>query len=198
MKLFPQNLIATLMLSALAVPAMAASTGSSSTSASTVVDGQGRVVQEKYTTVTRTPIKPGEATFYYYDPKTKTIVTGHDLTDDMISLWDKDRNRVIDNHEFYNNALIVYDTIQSESVAFKDVNGKVTMTQEQYTIRLQQTQAYKHLNRDDKTGLTLWEFTGVGFQDADQNNNNIVSYDELRQAFFAKEGLIEKPRKMNN
>ena len=46
--------------------------------------------------------------------------------------------------------------------------------------------------------MTLYEFTGVGFQDADNNNDNQISYDELKNAFYAKEGLVPKPLKENH
>ena len=71
------------------------------------------------------------------------------------------------------------------------------LTQEEYTLRLQQLPAYRNLNKDGAEGLTMYEFTGVGFQDADHDNNNQVTYDELRGAFFVKEGLAPKPLKMN-
>lgn len=149
------------------------------------------------TTVTRAPVKPGSVTFYYYDPKVGEIVTGNDLTDEIISLWDLNNNRVIDNHEFYTNALVVYEPMEYSKRTYQDVDGKLKLTKEEYTLRLQQLPAYRNLNKDGKEGLTLYEFTGVGFQDADNNNDNQVSYDELKAAFYAKEGLAPKPLKMN-
>lgn len=149
------------------------------------------------TTVTRAPVKPGAVTFYYYDPKVGEIVTGNDLTDEIISLWDLNNNRVIDNHEFYTNAMVVYEPMEYSKRTYQDVDGKLKLTKEEYTLRLQQLPAYRNLNKDGKEGLTLYEFTGVGFQDADNNNDNQVSYDELKAAFYAKEGLAPKPLKMN-
>lgn len=153
---------------------------------------------ERHTTVTRAPIKPGSVTFYYFDPKVGAIVSGNELTDEIISLWDTNNNRVIDNREFYTNALVVYEPIEYTKRTFQDIDGKSKLTKEEYTLRLQQLPSYRHLNKDGSEGLTLFEFLGVGFQDADLNNDNQVSYEELRTAFFAKEGLIRKPLKLNN
>lgn len=151
------------------------------------------------TKVTVSDIKPGAVTFYYFDPKTKAITSGNDLTDDIISLWDADNNKVIDNHEFYTNALVVYEPVEYSKRTYQDIDqdGVPELTKEEYTLRLQQLPSYRNLNKDGKEGLTLYEFTGVGFQDADNNNNNQVSYDELKAAFYAKEGLAPKPLKMN-
>ena len=159
--------------------------------------GDTTTTTTRTTTITRAPVKPGAVTFYYYNPKVGAIVSGNDLTDDIISLWDTDRNRVIDNHEFYTNAMVVYEPTEYSKRTYQDVDGTMKLTQEEYTIRLQQLPAYRNLNKDGKEGLTLYEFTGVGFQDADNNNNNQVSFDELKNAFYAKEGLAPKPLKMN-
>lgn len=148
--------------------------------------------------VTTTPVAPFY-TFYYYDPDMSRIVSGGDLTDNIIALWDTNNNKVIDNHEFYNGALIVYEPIEYTKRTYQDIDadGIPELTKEEYTLRLQQMPEYKRLNTDNKDGLTLYEFTGVGFQDADHDNNNQVSYDELKEAFYAREGLIEKPKKIN-
>ncbi len=187
----------------LAAPAMAEApkvktdTVTTVTEQSSTVAPDGSVTYQSETTVTRAPVKPREVTFYYYDPKIGEIVTGSELTDEMISLWDRDNNKVIDNHEFYTNALIVYEPLEYTKRTYQDVNGKMKLTKEEYTVRLQQLPIYRSLNTDGKEGLTLYEFTGVGFQDADHDNNNQVSYDELKTAFFAKEGLVRKPLKEN-
>jgi hypothetical protein len=155
-------------------------------------------IYERHTTIMRAPIKPGSVTFYYYDPRLGAIVSGNELTDDIIALWDANNNRVIDNHEFYTNAFVAYEPLEYTKRTFQDVNGQKKLTKQEYTYRLQQVPYYKNLEKDGKEGLNLWEFLGVGFQDADLNNNNQVGYDELRTAFFAKEGIIRKPLKMNN
>ncbi len=167
------------------------------TEKSSTVSPDGSVTYQSETTVTRAPVKPGQVTFYYYEPKLGEIVTGSELNDDIISLWDKDNNKVIDNHEFYTDALVVYEPIEYSKRTYQDIEGRLKLTQEEYTLRLQQLPSYRNLNKDKNEGLTLFEFTGVGFQDADNDNNNQVSYDELKAAFYAKEGLAPKPLKEN-
>ena len=162
-----------------------------------VIAGDATTTTTRTTTITRAPVKPGSVTFYYYEPKLGAIVSGQDLTDDIINLWDTNNNHVIDNHEFYTNAMVVYEPMEYSKRTYQDVDGQMKLTQEEYTVRLQQLPAYRHLNKDGKEGLTLFEFTGVGFQDADNDNNNQVSYDELKAAFYAKEGVAPKPLKMN-
>lgn len=196
MKTYGKMILGAVMGVMVAIPAMA-QPANTVTTKTTGVSPDGSVQYQSRTTVTRAPIKPGAVTFYYYDPAEKSIVSGNELTDDLIRLWDRNNNNVIDNHEFYNNALVVYEPIEYTSRTFKDVDGRMKLTKEEYTIRLQQLPSYRNLNKDGAEGLTLYEFLGVGFQDADLNNDNQVSYKELKTAFYAKEGLIRKPLKLN-
>ncbi len=172
--------------------------GSVSYQSHSVVTGTPEAVNVKTSEVITTPVAPFY-TFYYYSPKAKTIVSGSDLNDDIISLWDTNNNKVIDNHEFYNGALIVYEPTEYSKRTYQDIDadGIPELTKEEYTVRLTQMPEYSKLNTDKKEGLTLYEFTGVGFQDADNDNDNQVSYDELKAAFYAKEGLAPKPLKEN-
>ncbi len=181
-----------------AVPAMAEPEKKVTVEDTEILKPDGSVAYQQQKVVTRTPVKPGVATFYYYDPELGQIVTGNDLTDRMIGLWDTDNNKVVDNHEFYTNALIVYETREYSHRTFQDIDGQMKMTKEEYTVRLQQLPSYRNMNKDAGEGLTLYEFTGVGFQDADHNNNNQVSYNELRNTFWTKEGLMPKQLKLNH
>ena len=173
--------------------------GSVSYESHSVVTGTPDSVNVKTTAVTTTPVHPFY-TFYYYSPTAKTIVSGADLNNDIISLWDTNNNNVIDNHEFYNGALIVYEPTEYTKRTYMDIDadGIPELTKEEYTVRLTQMPEYTRLNTDKKDGLTLYEFTGVGFQDADNDNDNQVSFDELTAAFYAKEGLAAKPLKEND
>lgn len=172
--------------------------GSVSYESHSVVTGTPDAVNVKTTAVTTTPVHPFY-TFYYYSPSMKRIVSGADLNNDIISLWDTNNNKVIDNHEFYTGALIVYEPTEYTKRTYMDIDadGIPELTKEEYTVRLTQMPEYARLNTDKKEGLTLYEFTGVGFQDADHDNDNQVSYDELKTAFYAKEGLVAKPLKEN-
>jgi len=173
--------------------------GSVSYESHSVVTGTPDSVNVKTTAVTTTPVHPFY-TFYYYSPSMKRIVSGADLNNDIISLWDTNNNNVIDNHEYYTGALIVYEPTEYTKRTYMDIDadGIPELTKEEYTVRLTQMPEYARLNTDKKEGLTLYEFTGVGFQDADHNNDNQVSYDELKTAFYAKEGLVAKPLKENH
>ena len=173
--------------------------GSVSYESHSVVTGTPDSVNVKTTAVTTTPVHPFY-TFYYYSPSMKRIVSGADLNNDIISLWDTNNNNVIDNREYYTGALIVYEPTEYTKRTYMDIDadGIPELTKEEYTVRLTQMPEYARLNTDKKEGLTLYEFTGVGFQDADHNNDNQVSYDELKTAFYAKEGLVAKPLKENH
>lgn len=172
--------------------------GSVSYESHSVTTGTPDSVNVKTTAVTTAPVHPFY-TFYYYSPNHKAIVSGADLNDDIISLWDTNNNNVIDNQEYYKGALIVYEPTEYTKRTYMDIDadGIPELTKEEYTVRLTQMPEYAKLNADKKEGLTLYEFTGVGFQDADNDNDNQVSYDELKTAFYAKEGLIAKPLKEN-
>lgn len=193
------------------VPAMAEST-KAYTQKSSTVGPDGSVSYQSHTVVTKGNVtRPAPeavvaatgqplVTFYYWNPELKRIVSASDLNNDIIALWDADKNRVIDNHEFYTNALVAYEPIEYSRRTFQDIDadGMPELTQQEYTLRLQQIPGYSAMDRDGKEGLTIREFTGVGFQDADHNNNNQVSFDELRRAFYTQEGLMPKQLKLNN
>ncbi len=138
-------------------------------------------------------------TFYYYSPKTKSIMASGDLTNDVIDIWDANSNHVIDNHEFYTNQMVVYEPVEYSKRTYQDIDqdGIAELTKEEYTLRLQQVPHYKTVNTDSKDGLTMFEFTGVGFQDADNDEDNQISYDELKEAFYHQKGLTPKPEKTN-
>lgn len=150
-------------------------------------------------TVVVTPAAMPVVTFYYYNPTAARIVSASDLTPEIISLWDANNNKVIDNHEFYTDALIMYEPIEYSKRTYQDIDadGVPELTKEEYTMRLQQLPLYSSLNKNNKDGLTLQEFTGVGFQDADNDNDNQVTFDELREAFYHQQGLAPKPEKIN-
>ncbi len=193
-----------------AVPAFADTTQSVTQKTSTV-NPDGSVSYESHTVVTKDPAAPSTVvavtpvtpipavTFYYYNPAIKRIVASDNLTDDVIGIWDSNNNKVIDNHEFYTNQMVVYEPIEYSKRTYQDIDmdGILELTTEEYTLRLQQVPSYATLNKDNKAGLTLYEFTGVGFQDADNNNDNQVSYDELKNAFYHQAGLVPKPEKIN-
>lgn len=194
-----KTLLTAAVFTAAVLPAMAAEPDRKvSVEETNVVGIDGRMVYQQQKTITREPVKPGSTTFYYYDPDVGAIITGNELTDKMIGLWDKDNNKVIDNHEFYSNAMIVYEPREYTHRTYQDIDGEMKMTKKEYTLRLQQLPSYRNMNKDGGEGLTIYEFTGVGFQDADHNNNNQVSYNELRNAFWTKEGLMPKQLKLNH
>jgi hypothetical protein len=189
------------------LPAMAEVT-QSVTQKSSTVNPDGSVSYESHTVTTKDPsttvaVVPATSvvpvTFYYYSPVKSRIVAANDLTNDVIDIWDTNSNKVIDNHEFYTNQMVVYEPIEYSKRTYQDIDmdGIPELTKEEYTLRLQQVPTYSKLNQDKKDGLTLYEFTGVGFQDADNDNDNQVGYDELKAAFYHQEGLAMKPEKTN-
>ena len=199
----------------LAFPAMAEVTQSVTQKTSTV-NPDGSVSYESHTVTTKDPsttvvavpgatavVVPGTVvtpvTFYYYSPVKSRIISSNDLTDDVIDIWDTNHNHVIDNHEYYTNQMVVYEPIEYTKRTYQDIDmdGIPELTKEEYTLRLQQVPSYTGLNTDKKDGLTLYEFTGAGFQDADTDNDNQVSYDELKDAFYHQAGLAPKPEKIN-
>ena len=180
---------------------------SSVTSKSSTVGPDGSVTYESHTIETKgaapavivdSTMPP--MTFYYYSPKIHRIVSADNLTNDVISIWDTNHNNVIDNHEYYTNQMVAYEPIEYSKRTYQDINGDgiPDLTQEEYTTRLEQVSTYGTLNTDKKEGLTLYEFTGVGFQEADINNDGQIDFDELRKAFYHHIGLTPKPLKLND
>lgn len=173
--------------------------GSVSYKSHTVVKKNPEATVAVAPTVVTTDVMP-IVTFYYYEPTVKRIVSAGDLTPPILSLWDKNNNNVIDNHEFYSDALIMYEPVEYSKRTYQDIDadGVAELTQEEYTLRLQQLPLYSSINTNKKDGLTIYEFTGVGFQDADIDNDNQVSFDELKKAFYYQKGLAPRPEKINN
>lgn len=194
-----------------AAPTMADTT-KAVTEKSSTVNPDGSVSYQSHTIVTKDPAPATTATttsvvstgmpvmtFYYYEPSVKRIVSAGDLTPVILSLWDTDNNKVIDNHEFYNDAMIMYEPIEYTKRTYQDIDGDgvADLTTEEYTQRLERLPMYSTLNKNGKPGLTIFEFTGVGFQDADNDNDNQVTFDELKEAFYHEKGLAPKPEKIN-
>jgi hypothetical protein len=194
---------ATLAALVLSAPALAENiTTQAVTNKTSVVNPDGSVSYQSHTVVKKTsdPLATPVMTFYYYEPTVKRIVSSSDLSPPVLKLWDANNNNVIDNHEFYNNALIMYEPVEYSKRTYQDIDGDglAELTQQEYTLRLQKLPLYTSLNTDNKEGLTLREFTGVGFQDADIDNDNQVTFDEFKQAFYHEKGLAPKPEKINN
>lgn len=163
--------------------------GSVSYQSHTVVkDAPATPVVATTTATTSTTEVVTPVTFYYYDTDAGVIVAQSDLTQDVFDIWDADGNTYIDNHEFYTNAMVVYEPIEYSKRTYQDVDadGRLELTQEEYTFRLQKLPYYSKVNTDDKDGLTVYEFTGLGFRDVDVDSNNQISYDELKKAFYGQ------------
>lgn len=170
------------------------------TEKTSTVAPDGSVSYQSHTVVkdsAETPAVPVTAdspvVFYYYDTEAKAIVANTDLTEDVFKIWDRDNNTYIDNHEFYSNALVVYEPVEFSKRTYQDVDGRLQLTQEEYTFRLQQLPYYSTVNSDGKDGLTVREFTGLGFREVDVNNDNQISYDELKKAFYGQAWNAKNP-----
>lgn len=210
----------------LAAPAMAAT--ESVTQKSSTVNPDGSVSYESHTVVKEKPAVPATSTtttvvttdavpavpvgtttttvvthpvtFYYYDTAHHNIVANAELTEQIFKIWDTDNNNVIDNHEYYNNAMVMYEPVEYSKRTYQDIDldGLPELTKEEYTIRLQKLPGYATINTDKKEGVSVYEFTGFGFQAADLDDNNTVSYDELKKAFYGQSKLASEPTLYND
>jgi len=167
------------------------------TTTTTTVVTPGTVVETGVPIVAGTTVVTHPVTFYYWEPATKHIVANSTLSDDILSIWDTDHNHVIDNHEYYNDAMVMYEPVEYSKRTYQDLNmdGSPELTQEEYTVRMQKVPTYGSINTDKKAGLSLYEFTGIGFQKADLNNDNQVSFDEIRKVFYDQPTFAEKLNK---
>ncbi len=208
----------------LAIPAMAAT--ESVTQKTSTVNPDGSVSYESHTVVqenapvapttttttvvtkgaavpvatTKTTVVTHPVTFYYYDTTHKNIVANAELTEQVFAIWDTDRNRNIDNHEYYNDAMVMYEPVEYSKRTYQDIDmdGLPELTKEEYTVRLQKLPGYATINTDKKDGISVYEFTGIGFQEADLDDNNQVSYDELKKAFYGQARLASEPTLYND
>lgn len=136
--------------------------------------------------------------FYYYDAKAGEIVAASDMSKEIFQIWDKDRNGYVSPQEFYENAMIIYEPTETSTTVFSDVNGRLKVTQEEYTLRLQRIPAYGEINKDNKAGISAYEFLGTGFQEADDNDDNQISYGEFTEAFYGQPRMASEQERYNN
>lgn len=170
------------------------------TTTTTVVTTDGAAVVAPVGTTTTTTVVNRPVTFYYYDTVHSNIVANSELTEQIFKIWDTDNNNVISNNEYYNNALVMYEPVEYSKRTYQDIDmdGLPELTKEEYTIRLQQLPGYATLNTDKKDGINVHEFTGFGFQKADLDDNNQVSYDELKKAFYGQDRLASEATLYND
>jgi hypothetical protein len=130
-------------------------------------------------------------TFYYYEPTTSKILSAPDLSESIFDLWDGDHNDVIDMNEFYRNQMVMYEPVEYSKRTYQDIDadGDLELTQDEYSVRVQKLPLYSSLNKDNKAGISLYEFIGTGFQSADKDDNNNLSYKELYDAFYGQKNL---------
>lgn len=197
MKKHIQTLMGVAALALLAGPALATSTNEVTTKSSTVnpdgsVDYQRHTIVRKGDTAPAATVAVVPVTFYYYDVERSRIVAADDMSESIFNLWDKDSNDLIDMDEFYSNQMVIYEPIEYSKRTYQDVDadGALELTQQEYTLRLQQISTYSEINKDDKEGISVHEFIDTGFQKADANDDNYISYDELRNSFYGQPRFI--------
>lgn len=191
---------AALIMSATALPAMAEQavvTTKTTTAVAPTLDG-GTIYESKTVTAPVATGKERPVVFYYYDAKAGEIVAASTMNEEIFKIWDKDGNGHISPQEYYNNEMVVYEPIETRTTVFSDVNGRLKLTQEEYTLRLQQVPGYGTMNTDKKAGITVQEFVGAGFQETDDNDDNQVSYGELVEAFYGQPRLASEQERYNN
>lgn len=137
--------------------------------------------------------------FYYYDAKAGQIVAASTMTEDIFRIWDRDGNGNISPQEYYYNAMVMYEPVETRTKVFADIDadGRLELTQNEYTMRLQQLPGYTTLNTDSKAGISVHEFVGAGFQRTDDNDDNQVSYDELVEQFYDQPAMASEQERYN-
>lgn len=178
-----------------------AQTGVTTNTTTTVVptvEG-GTVYESKTVTKSTAPEGQRPVVFYYYDAKAGEIIAADTVTEDIFKLWDVDGNGHISPQEFYRNAMVIYEPVETRTQVFADVdgNGRLELTKEEYTLRLAQVPHYADINKDGKPGISAHEFLGTGFQDADRNDDNQVSYSEFTDAFYGQPKLASDQNRYN-
>lgn len=151
----------------------------------------GGVVYESHKVTQAVPTGERPIVFYYYDAQAGEIVAASDLTQDIFNIWDQDRNGYISPQEYYRNVMVSYEPVETETRIFvvDEKTGRLKLTQEEYTMRLEQVPYYRNVNTDKKPGLSVYEFIGTGFQEADRNDDNQVSFSELKDQFYKQPRL---------
>lgn len=183
-----------------AAPAMA-QTGvvtQTTTKVAPVTDGT-TVYESKTVTKRAAPEGVRPVVFYYYDAKAGEIIAADTVTEDIFKLWDVDGNGYVSPQEFYRNAMVIYEPVETRTQVFADVDGdgRLKLAKEEYTLRLAQVPGYAEINKDGKPGISAHEFLGTGFQDADRNDDNQVSYSEFVNAFYGQPKMATDQERYN-
>lgn len=199
MKLLSYFLAGALVLTGMSFyPAYAQSGVTTSTKTTVAPLADGTVVYESQT-VTAPSLPDGvrPVVFYYYDVDAGEIVAADTVTEDIFRLWDVDGNGHVSPQEYYRNAMVIYEPVETRTKIFSDVDGRLKLTREEYTLRLAQVPDYAALNTDGKPGFSAHEFLGVGFQEADRNDDNQVSMSEFTEAFYGQPRLAVDQERYN-
>lgn len=182
-----------------AAPAIAQTGVVTQTTTTVAPVANGTVYESKTVTKRAAPEGVRPVVFYYYDGGAGEIIAADTVTDEIFKLWDVDGNGHISPQEFYRNAMVIYEPVETRTQVFADVdgNGRLELTQEEYTLRLAQVPHYADMNKDGKPGISAHEFLGTGFQDADRNDDNQVSIGEFTNAFYGQPKLASDQNRYN-
>lgn len=208
-KIFSMLLAATALLGSSAALAHDANVSATTTTTTAVAPGaDGAVVYESHRVTAPATAVSADATakvihrpvvFYYYDVPHSEIVAASTMSQDIFKIWDTDGNGHISPQEYYNNQMVMYEPVETETKIFSDIDadGRLELAREEYTLRLQRLPSYSVINTDGKAGISVHEFVGAGFQEADDNDDNQVSYSELVEAFYGQPRLASEPEAYN-
>lgn len=179
--------------------AVKAETTTTVTTETNVVKPDGDMVYEKHSIETKGDAGIRPVTFYYFDSDLTRIVAASELTEEIFDIWDKDSNGYIALNEYHDNGMVMYEPIEYSSRTYQDIDadGNLELTKEEYTFRLQQLEGYQSVNTDGEAGISAAEFVDAGFQITDDDDDNQISYEELKEAFYGQKRLASEPEIYN-
>lgn len=189
---------AAMIMGAVSTPTFAQDAAVSTTTTVVTPTVDGGTLYESKTVTAPVAGERRPMVFYYYDAKAGEIVAASTMSEEIFKIWDKDGNGYISPQEYYSNEMVVYEPVETRTQVFSDVNGRLKLTKEEYTLRLQRIPGYAEMDTDGKAGISVHEFVGAGFQETDDNDDNQVSYGELVEAFYGQPRLASEQERYNN
>ncbi|MAI61811.1 MAG: hypothetical protein CBB87_04850 [Micavibrio sp. TMED27] len=121
--------------------------------------------------------------FSEFDINEDGLYAKSEVGEKLFYVFDRDNNKVIDNIEWNNRSLYTIIPMEKEVYRFVDYNddGYTDLSSYNYRAFYQESGLIRF--DENKNGLSAAEFIETGFQELDDNDNNIIELDEWKEAY---------------
>jgi hypothetical protein len=123
--------------------------------------------------------------FSTFDINNDGLYAKSEVGEKLFYVFDRDGNEVIDNLEWDNRSMYTITPMEKETFKFVDYNDDGHTDLSSYTYKTFYRESGLIRFDENKNGLSAAEFIETGFQELDDNDNNIIEIDEWKEAYTA-------------